>query len=338
METKQTLDISTASIIRIFVVLLVIGFLFAIWQILASIFLAFVISASVEPGVRVLSKIKIPRLLGALIVYAVGIAVLASVFYAVLPTLISETKQLTTDLPASYSGLIQNIEELFGKTPVDGRIKQQAQDFLGSIQQSITTGASSIFAFTYNLFGGVISLILVFIISFYFVLQKDGLESFLKSVIPQAHQEYAIDLWKRVQNKLGKWFQGQLLLGLFVGTFMFLALWLLGVKYALTLAFMAGVLEIIPVIGPITAGLITLILISFQSPMLALAAIIIYTLIEQLQQHLFMPHVMSKTIGVNPLVIILALLVAAKLAGFWGVILALPITVAIYEFVKDFRK
>jgi len=335
---NQTLDISTSSIIRIFVVILGIGFLFAIWQILASIFLAFVIAAAVEPGVKLLSKLKIPRLLGALVVYAIGLLLIVSVFYSVLPSLVNETKQLSTDLPSSYTGVIRNIEEFFGKTSEDRASSQQIQSFFSDLQKSISSGTSNIFSVTFNFFGSVISLILIFVISFYLVLQKDGLENFLKSVIPDAHQEYAIDLWKRVQAKLGKWFQGQVLLGIFAGASMFLALLLMDVKYALTIAFMVGVLEIIPVIGPIIAGLVTFALISFQSLLLALVALVIFLVIEQLQAHLVLPHVMSKTIGLNPIVIIIALLVAGKLIGFWGVILALPLTVTIYEFVKDFRK
>lgn len=338
MENKQVLDISTASIIRVFAVVLVIGFIFAIWQIIASVFLSIVIAAAVEPGVNLLRKIKIPRLLGALIVYSIGLLLLASVFYTVLPTLLGEIKQLSNEMPASYTELLKNVEEFFGKTSQNGNTEQQIRSFLSGIQSGLSTGASNLFSFTFNLFGGIVSFILVFVISFYLVLQKDGLENFLKSIIPEVHQDYAIDLWKRVQYKLGKWFQGQLLLAVFVGTFMLLALWLMGVKYALTIAFMIAVLEIIPVIGPIIAGFITFALISFQSPMLALVGTIVYLLAEQLQAHLFLPRVMAKTIGLNPIIIIVALLVAGKLIGFWGIILALPITVTIYEFVKDFRK
>lgn len=335
---NQTLDISTSSIMRIFVVLLVIGFLFAIWQILASIFLAFVIAAAVEPGVKILQKLKVPRLLGALIIYAVGLLIVLAVFYSVLPTLINEMRQLSSDVPANYTEFVRSIEDFFGRTPQNGGPSDEIKGFFGDLQTSLSSGASNIFSFTFNFFGGVISLILTLVISFYFVLQKDGLENFLKSVTPEAHQEYVIDLWKRVQAKLGKWFQGQVLLGVFAGASMFLVLWLMNVNYALTIAFMVGVLEIIPVIGPIIAGLIMFALISFQSPLLALAAIAVYMFVEQLQAHLVLPHVMSKTIGLNPIVIIVALLVAGKLIGFWGVILALPITVAIYEFIKDFRK
>jgi len=335
---KQVLDISTSSIIRVFIVLLVIAFVLSIWQILASVFLAVVIASGLEPAVKALAKIKIPRLLAALLIYAVGFVILTSVFYTILPALIIESRQLSSELPSAYSELLRSIEQFFGQVPSQVNIQEQIVGFLATIQGNISAGTSNIFAFTSNLFGGLLSLTLVIVISFYLVVQKDGIEHLLRSFVPQIHEEYVVDLWKRVQKRLGRWFQGQLLLGLFVGTLMFLALWLMGVKYALTIALMAGVLEIIPVIGPIAAGLIALVLISFQSPLLALGAILVYLVIEQLQQHLFVPVVMAKAIGLNPVIIIIAFLVAAKLIGFWGILLAIPIAVTLAEFVKDFRK
>ena len=338
MNNKQVLDISTSSILRVFMVLIAIAFLFAIWQIVASVFLAIVIASALEPPVRGLTKIKIPRLIAGIAIYAIVFAVLTAVFYAIFPALVSETRQLASDLPISYSEFIRSIEQFFGITPAQNNVQEQIGNFLVSIQQGISVGASNIFAFTANLFGGLASFVLILVISFYLVLQKDGIEHFLKSFVPKAHHDYAIDFWKRVQYKLGRWFQGQLLLGVFAGTAMFIALWLMGVKYALTIALMIGVLEIIPVIGPMTAGIIDFVLISFQSPMLAVGVIVVYLVVEQIQQYLIYPIVITRAVGLNTILVIVALLVGIKLIGFWGILLAIPVTVTIVEFVKDLRK
>lgn len=338
MDTKQTLDISTSSIIRVFIVLIAIGFIFAIWQILASIFLAVVIAAAMEPMISSISKAKIPRVISALIVYLAALAVITAVFYVIFPTLINETRQLSTDLPEGYSTIISNVEQFFKRTAVEINIKEQVGGFFGGIQNSISSGASNIFVSLFGIFGNILSFVLVLVISFYLSLQKDGIKSFIKSIVPAGHQEYALNLWERVQKRLGRWFQSQLLLALFTGIGVFVALWLMGAKYALTIAFMAGVLEIIPVIGPIIAGIIMFVLISFQAPMLGVVAIIIYFFIEQIQQHIFMPNILSRATGLNPIILIVALLVTAKLIGFWGVILAIPIAMTISEFVRDFRK
>lgn len=335
---KQILDISTSSIIRVFLVLLAIAFVFSIWPILASIFFAAVVASALEPAVRLLSKVKIPRFLAAALLYVLVFVVLASVFYLLIPALISETRQLSVDLPTKYREFIKGVETFIGSRGIEINLQAQIESFLNTIQFGFKGGASNIFGLTSNVFGGLMSFILVIVVSFYLVLQKNGIEQFLKSFIPTAHQEYVTVLWKRVQDRIGRWFQGQLLLGVFMGTFLFLALWLMGVKYALTIAFMAGVLEIIPVIGPILTGLLALALISFQSPMLALGALLIYIVMEQIQQHVFVPMFMSKALGLSPIVIIVALLVATKLIGFWGILLAIPLTVAIGEVVRDFRK
>jgi predicted PurR-regulated permease PerM len=335
---KQTLDISTSSILRVFFVLLLVGFVFVIWQILASIFLAVVVAAALEPAVRGLGKVKIPRLLGAVMVYTVALAVLVAVFYAIVPALAVEVRQLSLDLPARYTEFIENIGKFFGTTPGALQIEEQIKGVSGSFRESLSGGFSNIFSFTFNVFGGLTSFLFVFVVSFYLVLQRNGLEHFLRSFLPAAHQEYVISVWTRVQQKLGRWFQGQLLLALFVGVLMFLALWLMGVKYALTLAFVAGVLELIPVIGPITVGFIALALVSFQSPLLAIGATLAYLVIQQIQQYLLAPIVISKTVGVNPIVLVIALLVAVKIIGFWGVLLAVPLSITLSEVVRDFRK
>jgi len=338
MENKQVLDISTSTIIRVFAVLLVIAFLFSIWPILANIFLAIVIASGVEPAVKGLSKVKIPRFICAVIVYMAGFLIFTSVFYMVFPSLITEIKQLSTDIPGKYSELITGVEQFFGRSSAEVNIQDKFGIFFNDIQARISGEASNIFVFISDLFGNLMSFMLVLVISFYLVIKKNGIEHFLESFVPDQHKEYAVDLWKRVQSRLGRWFQVQIILGVFVGTFMFFALWLLGVKYALTIAFMVGVLEIIPVIGPITAGLITFVLVSSQSPLLALGAIAIYFGIEQIQQNLLVPNFLSKAIGLNPIIMIIALLVGAQLMGFWGIVLAIPISVTLLEFLKDFRK
>lgn len=334
----QTLNISTSSIIRVFIVLLLIAFIFSVWQIIASVFLAIVIASGVEPGVKALTKLKFPRFLAALIIYVVGLAVIASVFSAILPALVTETKQLSVEFPAVYKNFVQSIQDFWGFSVEDESTKEQVQNILLQLQETLSKNASNIFAFTFNLFGGLLSFLLVIVISFYLVLQKDGIEDLLRSIIPQNHQEYAFDLWKRVQKRLGRWFQYQLLMGVSVGLLFFIVLWVMNVKYALTLALLAALFEIVPVIGPIIVGLTSFVLVSFQSLMLGGGVVLAYIVIEQIQQQVLLPSVMARAIGLNPVIIIVSLLVAGKLIGLWGVILAIPFAVMMSELVKDFRR
>ncbi|MDP3962431.1 MAG: AI-2E family transporter, partial [bacterium] len=189
------------------------------------------------------------------------------------------------------------------------------------------------------IFGGELSFILMIVLSFYLAVQEDGVGSFLKIVSPVKHHEYIINLWKRSQRKIGYWMQGQLLLGVIVGVLVYLGLMILGVKNALLLASIATIFEIIPIFGPILAA-VPAVLISFVDggATLVLLVIGLYLIIHQFENHLLYPLVVRKIIGISPIVVILALVIGAKLAGFLGALLAVPIASALMEWIDDVEK
>jgi len=127
-------------------------------------------------------------------------------------------------------------------------------------------------------------------------------------------------------------------LAVIIGILTYIGLFFLGVKYALVLALVAGILELIPYIGPILAAVPAVILSFFQAPFLSLLVLILYIVIQQLENQIIGPQVMKRTVGLNPIVIIIVILIGAKLAGILGIILAVPVTAAIAEFLKDVRK
>ena len=131
--------------------------------------------------------------------------------------------------------------------------------------------------------------------------------------------------------------QAQVILMLFVGLTMFPILWGIGVEYALTLAIAISLLEIIPVIGPILGTVLLFLMILLQSPMLAAVAIGAYILIQQVQANLVIPAVVSRALGLNPVIIILLLIAGGALAGVWGAILAIPVGAVAAEFLRDIK-
>jgi predicted PurR-regulated permease PerM len=161
----------------------------------------------------------------------------------------------------------------------------------------------------------------------------------LKAITPIKHEKYVVSLWKRSQKKIGLWMQGQLVLALIIGVLVYLPLALFSVPNALLLAFLAAAFEIIPLFGPILAS-IPAILLSFAtggiSSAIAIAAL--YIIVHQLENQLIYPLVVKKVIGVSPIVSIVALAAGWHLAGFVGLILAVPISSVITEFFDDFEK
>lgn len=187
-----------------------------------------------------------------------------------------------------------------------------------------------------QIFGGFFSLLLIIVFSFYFAVVETGVDDFLRIVTPKSHQEYVLDLWRRSQRKIGLWMQGQLILAVLIAVLVYLSLTILQVPHALMLAVIAGVFEIIPVFGPILAA-VPGVVVAFVSggPIFGLLIAGVYMLIQQFENHLIYPQVVTRVVGVPPLLVILALIVGAELAGLLGVILSVPVAAALQEFVSD---
>lgn len=335
-ENFKTLDISVGTIFRIVVIGLILVLFFAIWKLLASVFLAVIVTASIEPTVRWLEKHHIHRFLSVIFLYLLSLAALFGIFYAILPSLFSEIRHLSLELPRKYDFLSQGFdggsyESIGFLAPALGQLFSNFENQLGSLTPDLFTFVSSIF-------GGALSFVLVIIISFYLSLQRNGVERFLMSITPSNHREYVADFWTRVERRIGRWLQAQFVMGVFMGIGLFIILSLLGIKYALTIAILAGILEVLPIIGPIIVGIVMFLTISVESFVLALIAVGIYVLLQQLQQSLVIPTVMARVVGLNPVIILISVLVGAELAGIWGIILAMPIVAIMGEFFRDIQR
>ncbi|MDP3726617.1 MAG: AI-2E family transporter, partial [bacterium] len=168
--------------------------------------------------------------------------------------------------------------------------------------------------------------------------QEKGIETFLRLVSPLRHEKRIISLWHRSQTKIGLWMQGQLLLGLIVGILVYLGLTILGVPYAFLLAVLSAVFEIIPMFGPILASVPAIALGFTESISLGLMVFGLYVIIQQFENHLIYPLVVRKVVGVSPILVIISLVIGAKLAGFLGILLAVPVAAALMELADDMQK
>jgi predicted PurR-regulated permease PerM len=150
------------------------------------------------------------------------------------------------------------------------------------------------------------------------------------------HQEKKVTLViTDIENSLGRWVRGQITLSLIVGFLVYIGLTALGVPSALPLALIAGIFEIVPIIGPTISAIPSILIALALSPILALATAALYFVIQQLENNLIVPTVMSRAVGVNPLITIIALLIGAKLAGIMGVIISVPVVVIIKIIIRD---
>ena len=187
-------------------------------------------------------------------------------------------------------------------------------------------------------FGGIFNFILIIIISFYLSITEKGIENFLRIVTPRDSEAYIIGLWQRTEHKIGLWVQGQMLLGLIIGILAYLGLTIIGVKYSLVLAILTAFCELVPF--GIFLAIIPTTIFSFLDGgvTMALLSFGLYFILHQFENYLIYPLIIKKIIGISPLVVILSIIIGANLAGFLGVVLAIPTAVCLLEFLDDFEK
>lgn len=336
-----TIHISTGTMLR---VILIGGLFAALWylrDIILVVLTAIILASAIEPGIKAFGKRNIPRLLVVVLFYVLGGAFLATIFYFFLPAFIGDVNRLLSEVPKLLETSVWSPLSSGLPTSADGGLT--ATTVLDLFRDNVSGGGALRSASVF--FGGFLSFILIVVLSFYLSAQEKGIESFFRLVAPVKERAYVLDLWRRSQTKIGLWFQGQLLLGILVGVLAFLGLTILGVPNALFLAVIMAVFELIPVFGPVMAAVPGIALAfgsgtAFAGPGIpaALMVGVFYFIIQQFESHLIYPLVVRKVIGIPPVLVILALVIGGKLAGILGVLLSVPVTAVLMEFLGDVAK
>lgn len=331
---KVSINISTAALIKIVVIALLIGALYIIRDIILILIVSMVLASAMDPLVDWLyRRAKFPRGLSVVLVYLVFIGFFGLVFYFLIPPIIKEFGQLGNrfegfkdELSDRSSGLVSVLDQL-GITSGFSALGESFSKITGNFVQAAG-----------GVFSGIIEVIEVLAISFYLISSENGMKNFIKSLVPFRHQAYAVVLMDKIEKKIGQWLLGQLILSGFIFLITYIGLSLLGVKYALALALLAGLLEIVPYLGPILSAIPALFVAFAQSSPLALFVLILYIVIQQTENYILVPKIMGRTVGANPVVILIAVLVGFKIAGIIGMLLAVPVVSALMVFLDDLRE
>ncbi|MFH1867247.1 MAG: AI-2E family transporter [Patescibacteria group bacterium] len=333
-STKTTFDISLSTIIKIALVIFGIYFLYLVLDIIALLFVAVIVAAAFGPWVDWFQRRRIPRPLGVVFIYLIIFLLIASIIFLIIPPLVEQIRQLATALPNYYGKAVIGLQQLQGSTNFDATSTiKSALDNLGS---SLARATTSIFTTINSIFGGLIQLVVILVISFYLIVQENGLKRFMRSVTPAKYQPYLMQLMSRIHIKIGLWFRAQLLLMLVIFAVTYLGLWALQMDYVLALALWAGLTEIIPYVGPIIGALPAIFLAFTISPTMGLLVILLYVVVQQLENNILVPTIMRKAVGLNPIISILVILIGAKVGGVVGAILSIPIATVAAVFLSDF--
>lgn len=341
MEKHTSISITSGTFIRALFIAALAYMAWILRDLVLLVVTAIVVATAIEPGVAFFAKRHIPRVLSVIAMYAIVLGGLFSLVYFFLPPILSDAQGVVTTLPqylASFDLPLLNIPSL---TPIatDGGTVQTVLNTIFAYRAAFVDSSQGALRLASVFFGGLFSLVLVIVLSFYFALQDTGVEDFLRLVTPSKQEDYVINLWHRAQKKIGQWMQGQLLLSLLIGVTTYLGLLILGVPYALLLAIMAALFDLIPIFGSFIAG-VAAALVAFTAGGFALMLFVagLYVIINQLEAHLIYPLVVNKVVGIPPLLVILALIAGGTLIGFLGVLLSVPFAAVLREFLTDFEK
>ncbi len=201
-------------------------------------------------------------------------------------------------------------------------------------QSSLTSISQNVFSITLAVFDNILTIIFLLVITFYLLLERENLEDRISSLFVGREQRVRKSIG-RIEEKLGGWLRGQLVLSIIIGVLTYAGLTALKIPYALPLATVAAVMEVVPVIGPIISAIPAILLALTISPVISIGVAALYFVIQQLENHLIVPQVMKRAVGLNPLVVILAIAVGSRLLGFAGALLAVPIAVVIQIIVSE---
>jgi len=307
--------------------IIVLGLFFIrIKEILIILFISYIVMTAFRPAVLFLNKKKLPYVLSVLVPYIIFCIFLIILILPLFPFFAAQIQSLANNFPVFLEKSSQAVGFKIDYSNVDS-----------SINSFFRTVGGNLFSITGQVFGGIISVTTIIVVSFYLLLYHDRFEKLIVHLFPQDKKEQARETFLKIEEKLGKWLRGQLVLSLLIGVLSWIFLTLIGIEYALPLAFIAGLLEIIPMIGPVIAAVPAIIVALTISPGLAVTVIIGYIVIQTIESNIFVPKIMQSAVGLNPVIIITAILVGSNFLGVWGALLSVPFVSVVTIILSEFK-
>ncbi len=328
---SNILDISWETITKMAIAALFFYLLFLVRDIVIWFFFALIISVLFEPAINFLRWLRVPKLLAVTFIYLLFFGILGMFFYLTAPIFIDEIKQFSQSVPSYFEKV----------SPIFKDLKIEALQNLEYLTQDIASNLEAVSVSVFNalaaFFGGVASAFFIIVISFFISIEERGIERVLRLLSPKKNEDYILALFERCQSKVSGWFGARILACIFVSITCFLVFYFLGVKYAVILALLCGLLNFIPYIGPLVAGALLLVFVGIaNSWTLASIALITFVVVNMIENNIISPILTKKFVGLPPVLVLLSVVVGGIIFGFLGAIFAIPVFGILYEFVREF--
>lgn len=317
------IEISYKTIVFTVLFLLALALLWQIKAIILLFFFCFLFMEALNPAVTRLEKFKIPRQAAILILYLLIIAIISVTVALIIPILIEQTTGLINALPNFFNHL-----SLFGVSASSINWTSQL-----TILENLPTEIARFFL---SLFSNIFSTFIILVVTFYMLMERKNINKYSFKALGSVGRDKVLNLVDLLENRLGNWVVAELILMTVIGLLSYIGYTLIGLKYAVPLALMAGLFEAVPNIGPTITSLIAAIVGFTVSPLTALLAVVTGIIIQQLENNFIVPKIMKETVGLHPLITILVIAVGAKLGGVLGAIIALPVFLTLEVIFKVF--
>ena len=270
---------------------------------------------------------RVPRWLAILTLYVVIIGAIVGLFALILPPLVAQAREFWDHLP----DLVACGQAFL----IDRGLLQRQMSMHELLQRAPGTGGDTIgrvIGAAWGFFGGIFGLFTILILTFYLLVEADTIRSSFLRLFPRGRRSQVANASAEVTVRVSAWLNGQLLLAAIIGATAAIGLWLLGVPYFYVLALIAAVGEMIPIVGPIVAAIPAIAVASSVSGQQALLVALFFFIQQQVENHVLVPKIMERQVGISPVVVIVALLIGGSLLGVMGAILAVP-TAAIVQVI-----
>ncbi len=321
------MEISRKNLWRFLAVIAVAILLYLARDVILLVAVAVLISLAISPLIDWFQKKNVSRIYPLLLIYLSFICLVVFILSDIIPAVSSQFQEFVVNFKEIATEFIY---AFFPET-----IAPQLSSGLELGVSKLVENTQAIFEIVFSVFGRIFTFITIAVLTFYLTVRENGVWEFLSFFIPVKYQHRAYLVFEKIKFRLEKWLKAQLLLCLIVGLLTWLGLSILKVDYSATLGGLAGILEIIPFLGPIITAIIAFIIASAQSKWLGLLVIGLFVIIQRIENDLLIPTIFKKTLALNPAVVIVVAILGAKFAGLIGIILAVPTVIIIQEVVKE---
>lgn len=332
MQGERILDISWSTIFKIALAIICFYLLFLLRHILIWFIFALIISILFNPLIEFLRRYRLPRPLVVVFVYLAVFGLISLSVYAVVPLFIREIQQFSQLLPQYFERI---------SPPLQGlgiQAFESIESLIAALGKAVEGMADSIFGVLFAIFGGIFATLFVVTVAAFLSLEEKAAERALRVFVPRRYEAYSFELWKKCQGKVSGWFLSRILASLFVGGASYVALLLFNVQYPFSFGLLAGLLNFIPVVGPVISGILIFLVVCLDSILRAVFVLIVFILIQQVENNILTPLLSKRFIGIPPVLVLIALVAGGKLWGLLGAILAIPLAGILFEFLRDFLK